>query len=112
MIKNKEDVSGIIKAMWELGYKDPLATIMAYDYETDMLSKLEKFLIDLVINTDLGATIATKYVSFKIRLRCRSAYKHIPFLTHTGMIKEGWILNKDSTVDFDLLKEITFSDKA
>jgi len=112
MIKNKEEVSGIIKSMWELGYKDPLATIMAYDYETDMLSKLEKFLIDLVINTDLGATIATKYVSFKIRLRCRSAYKHIPFLTHTGMIKEGWILNKDSTVDFDLLKEITFSDKA
>lgn len=112
MITNKKDLSEMIKAMTEHGYKDPLATIMAYDYETDMLSKLEKFLIDLVINTDLGATIATKYVSFKIRLRCRSAYKHIPFLTHTGMIKEGWILNKDSTVDFDLLKEITFSDKA
>jgi hypothetical protein len=89
MITNKEELSEIIKAMTEHGYKDPLATIMAYDYETDMLSKLEKFLIDLVINTDLGATIATKYVSFKIRLRCRSAYKHIPFLTYTGMIKEG-----------------------
>lgn len=112
MITNKEELSEMIKAMSEHGYKDPLATIMAYDYETDMLSRVEKFLIDLVINTDLGATIATKYVSLKIKLRCRSAYKHIPFLTHTGMIQEGWILNKSSAVDFDLLKEITFSDKA
>lgn len=89
MITNKEELSEMIKAMSEHGYKDPLATIMAYDYETDMLSRVEKFLIDLVINTDLGATIATKYVSLKIKLRCRSAYKHIPFLTHTGMIQEG-----------------------